>query len=237
MANQYSPRRAGGFVHVTMDFKHGAKLAAGIAGDMRRADTAILETHKMLAGEVQWRQGSEFVKSVVATGRSQRQAVREGPVYKAILSPKNRSVNLNGFTVGYLNDKSRFPSVDPRRNVAQYAPGLEGGTSVHVGQEMGGYWVTHNGLQAPMEGVLNAIGFIRFVRGPHFVISRPIRGYHFQLAGYDAWLRDEYAGKGAREQYEAYFELYGLNFAARLFSRTGKKFTVSQLKAKYHLQE
>jgi hypothetical protein len=231
--NQYSLRPKGGMFNVTFDFRHGEALAKGIAGDLRRADEYILGAHHEIAEALQSRQAAAFVTAVTGYGRAQRVPVMKGPVYTAIRSPKNRKVNLKGFTVGYLDDKSKFPKV------ALYVNGLEKGTSVHKGRIMGGLWVVNGGLAGPVEGAKDAIGFVpaKYLRngGAVFEIRKAIEGYHFQEAGWAQWKKEKWDGTAAREVYEAWFTSIGhMDFASRLFSRTGKRFTTSQIHAPFN---
>lgn len=235
MTNQYSPRPAGSLVHVAFQFDGMRTLAAGRAGDMKRADPAIRKTHEFLAEEMQKLQAAALVDSVQGFGRAQRTAVRGGPLYEAIKSAKNRTVNLDGFTVGYLSDKGKFP------HVADYAAGLERGTDIHLtsvsGLRLQGLWIVpggRNGLQAPSEGAKNALGFRgRYVTVGGFPITKAIEGYRYQQQGHADWVAKGYAGGEAIAAYTKFFKLGGLDFAARLWSRLGIQAGASQISSKY----
>jgi hypothetical protein len=205
----------------------GMNAALGnTVADLARAKAPIVKAHTFLATVLQKRQAAALERSIAGHGRSQRHSDWEhSPIHQAIISKDNREVTVNGFTVGFLDDTGRFP------DVGLYAAGLEGGTSVHRGARLRGYFVTAYGelvtaqegqLDARFAGSVNnasrgANGRRRNSQASGFLIKRPIVGYRFQKAGYEQWKSDGYAGVDAVEAYADFMDEAGLRYAARLF--------------------
>lgn len=215
-----------GIFRTRFDFVGTERLIVGTIADLGRTREPIRQAHEFLAGTLQKRQANALERAVRGHGRAQRhENFQDGPMYQAIMSKNNREVTANGFTVGFLDDPSRFP------DVALYARGLESGTGVHRGTRMRGYWVTvEGGFVAPVAGgkdvriagtrtaaTVTPGGRRKPGAGSGFLIRNPIIGYRFQKAGFDQWKADGYNNRAAIEAYLDFMDAAGLTYAVRLF--------------------
>lgn len=233
--NHFTGRSARGLYGTSIDFSEARKLLRGIGDEAKRSDTALLGAHQQLAKDLQMFQGQALVDAVSARGRMQRTSdIRKGRMYKAVLSKKNRQVNIDGFTVGFLTDSSKFPLE------SLYVEGLEEGTSVHQNTMMLGYWITGAGkLVSPVKGGINAtgtseqdekIGFRgRYGSPVGFKIEKAITGYHFQELGYAKFKNQGDTGQGVLDVYESFFYHHHLDFLATMLARTGGRGRVSHI--------
>lgn len=134
--NQFSPRLLGSPVHVTFDSAQMGAMARRVAGMAARADKPIIKAHSDIANELQ---GYIAGALGVAVGRrhgrgmrAQRKKPENQRLVNAIMSPRNRRVNVDGFTVGYLDN---IAAVRP------YWRGLEVGTRKHIGNFVPGIFI------------------------------------------------------------------------------------------------
>lgn len=143
MANQYSDRPDGSLVNLKFNFAGLRRMAVQRIGQMKRADTPILETHHYFGQYVQDYIADELKRAIKAHGRAQR---GDRALLAAIVDPRNRHVNLDGFTVGYLDEAWAG-------EVRKYWRGVEAGTAVHVGRFLRGSFLSAGGhLVRPIEG-------------------------------------------------------------------------------------
>lgn len=142
--NQFSPRKTGSLVSVQFDSVQMGAIARRVAGMAARADKPILQAHRDIAYELQSAIAIELQNAVRRRGRAQRKKNENERLAAAILSPRNRRVNVDGYTVGYLDD---IPSVRP------YWRGLEVGSTRHVGRFLRGSFQNAAGqLVPPVKG-------------------------------------------------------------------------------------
>lgn len=142
--NQYSPRARGGTVSVSFDSAVMAAYARRVAGMSARADKPILAAHHNLANELQSSIAVSLSDAVSRRGRAQRKKPETARLEHALMSPRNRRVNVSGYTVGYL---------DAIAEVRPYWRGLELGSSRHVGRFLRGSFMNAAGkLVAPRTG-------------------------------------------------------------------------------------
>lgn len=153
--NQFSPRAKGGVLDrrgrptgvlsVTVDYTRMGARARRVAGMAARADRPIMLAYTRLAEELQEYIAGELETSVRRKGgRAQRKKPADQRLANAIRSKKNRRVNVDGYSVGYL---------DTIAAVRPYWRGLEVGTRVHVGRVLTGSFQNPAGkLVRPVEG-------------------------------------------------------------------------------------
>lgn len=135
--NQYSQRRSGSLVNVSIEVGFAADLARLASGERRRADGAILTAHNAMARRAQLEIRQALVEKLQQRGRDQR---RSEYLLEAIMEEDNRRVNLRGWTVGYLGENSK---------VALYYRNLEIGTDVFVGRAIEGSFQDSGGRLMP----------------------------------------------------------------------------------------
>ena len=202
--NQYGARK-GGVIQASIETKAMGKEARQLINEGRIFSSTYLKVHHQLAEELQKQMADALEDSVRETGRAQRPKSQTNRLATVIKSPRNRRVNLDGYTVGYLDD---FAAVRP------YWRGLEVGSSRHVGRFLPGSFQNTSGrLVRPIEGGKDprylqfrgrgiqplgtggARGANRAVPQMGVRIKNPIKGYHY----HDRGLRNFISDGGTRE--------------------------------------
>lgn len=226
--NQYSPRPAGSLYSVGMENTQARNMLRGLGEQARNSTPAILAAHLELAGQLQYYQGESLLKSITRRGRMQRKkSLREGSLFKALTGEKNRTVTLDGWTVGYMGDPARVG------NVAKYATIQEEGTEQFLGDVMYGWWLNPNRV-GPQKGAVDAIGFEFYnfygQQGQHsWKIEHAIEGYHYQTRGFQDFRNAGYTGRMALAVYDAAFHYYKIDFNLTMRGATGRRGYVRDL--------
>lgn len=193
--NQFSARSRGGALNVTVDAKAMGARARRVAGMARRADAPILRAHHSLGSQLQEYIASDLTNSVRARGRAQRKKSQSDRLATAIVSKRNRRVNADGYTVGYLES---IKAVKP------YFRGLEVGTRRHVGLLVPGSFT--DGTELTVGGK----GLVKLGNKKAFRIKRPIVGYRYFRQGTKAFVSDGFTRSGALGIYQFHLEKSGL---------------------------
>lgn len=242
--NQFSPRAKSGTLSVSFDSARMGARARRVAGMAARADRPIRAAHVRLAEELQEYISYELEQSVRRHGRAQRKKSQTDRLSTAIRSPRNRRVNVDGYTVGYL---------DTIAAVRPYWRGLEVGSTRHVGRFLRGSFQNAAGnLVTPRQGgkdprflqfraktfdtLRQAIaaqqasgGSVRGIgrrvgassdqRAKGILIKNPIVGYHYIERGTRFFISDGYTKEAAGEMYVAYLQRAGLGELAATLNR------------------
>lgn len=231
-------RQKRGGIQVTFDAAKMIRLANQARGESTRIGRAVEVAHEQLALELSKHIAEVLKDKVDARGRVQgmRRSGRGGRksqqdrLGNAIVSPKNRRVNQQGYTVGYL---------DTIQAVAPYYRGLELGTSKHVGRYLSGVFLgdgvakTRNGAT---KGVMVQGGRSgRFTQSntdkpwhtddskPYFPgvkIQRRIIGYRYFEGGQRAFIARGGTTHRAMSTYAIAFKKEGMDLLARRLSNT-----------------
>ena len=222
MANQHTPRAAGGLIHVKFDSKAQVDFSNKVAGEARRIQVASRAANLALAKALQSDIAFSLTGSVLGRGRNQRVKPEDARLVQAIKSERNRRVSVHGYTVGYLDDI---------KAVAPYYRGLETGTSVHVGRYLSGVFSSGVGLRTGLtrsgknKGTGRDARFIQtrpFRReSPYFpgiLIKNPIKGYHYFLRGETKFVQRGGTKGLALRYYQAAFKAAGLEGMDRAIS-------------------
>lgn len=212
--NQFSPR-PGGLFSVNVDIEALRRMITGIGADVNRAEPAIYQAMRDISSNLMRAQQRVLQERIDQTGRAQRSTRL---LVNAIVDDRNRRINVQGFTVGYLDEAWS--------HVALYYRGLEEGTDVHLSAVSGlllrGYWITPGGLEGPRGSGKNAIGFSgRYVEQGGFAIKRPIPAYRFLELGARQWLADSNAGIGFLATISKSFDGAGLDWMSRFTRAAG----------------
>lgn len=249
--NQFSPRRRGSVVSVSVESAQMGAMARRVAGMSARADKPIMAAYHDIAYELQDAIATSLTNSVSGRKRVQRKKPAPNRLASAIRSPRNRRVNVDGFTVGYLDE---IAAVRP------YWRGLEVGSSRHVGRFLRGSFQNAAGkLVAPQKeggrdprflqfrattfatfaeavqatqaaggdgrgrGLERRVGVQAGSRALGVRIKNPIVGYHYFREGTRSWVRAGWTGAEALERFQSHLTHAGLGELASILTSPGFK--------------
>lgn len=222
----------GGIIETQIRMAGLEKLIKNNRDELAGVPAATKKANTQLASILQLYQQAALQQGIATRGRVQ---ARGDKLVKAIVDERNRRVEPEGFTVGFLEQ-----GWNPAR---PYARAQDIGSRRHVGRELRGFFVTEGGARVkPVKGGKDP-RFAQFARGPReangaffgrdaakdeggrflkpsvrdprVLIKNPIPGYRYTEKGFKAFTSAGYLGPKGVQVYKDAYASFGLRFVSR----------------------